>query len=396
MRGQRITTRRLDPFGVYIHFPFCRSKCGYCDFPSVASAEIPDGAYTKAVLDELEARSAAYAQLDLRSIYLGGGTPSLWSTGSLDRVLAATSSRFTTQAVPEVTLELNPGPPDAPLAEAAYEQLLRAGLNRLSIGIQSLDDRMLELLGRVHDARAARQTVRRARAAGFERISCDLIFGLPGQTVAHHLDQLNALVDLGPEHISAYSLTLSAAAPMRHAGLVPVSDDLMAELMAAGSALLEGAGYQQYEVSSFARPGAQSVHNVLVWAGQPYLGLGAYAHSMLPEGPSTLRVANPGLELYLRPSTYAGTPPRHGDAAMERLDPPGSCFEHLFMGLRTTAGVAREGYRRRFGADVEEHFRDPLGALQRDGLVTLSTAAVSPTARGLLFGDEVALRLVPS
>jgi oxygen-independent coproporphyrinogen-3 oxidase len=396
MRGQRITTRSALPFGVYVHFPFCRSKCGYCDFASVARSVIPDGAYTAAVLGELEARSAAYAGRDLRSIYLGGGTPSLWSIGSLNRVLKATLQRFAQSVTPEVTLEINPGSPGAPIGEVFYEQLLQTGVNRLSVGIQSLDDGMLELLGRVHDGHTARVTVHSARDAGFERISCDLIFGLPGQTVAHHLDQLHALVDLAPDHISAYSLTLSAAAPMRRAGLTPAPGDLIAEMMAEGILLLERAGYQQYEVSSFAVLGAQSVHNGLVWDGQPYLGLGAYAHSMLTDGPRTLRVANPALEPYLRRPAYVGTPPRHGEASMERLEPPRSCFEHLFMGLRTTAGVQREDYQRRFGVDVLDHFGAELGTLQRDGLVTLSTAAVSPTQRGLLFGDEVALRLVPN
>ena len=373
------------PFGVYIHFPFCVAKCGYCDFASLACPpeRIPHRRYADAVLCELSARAAPYEAGELRSVYFGGGTPSLWERSELRRVLEAVQTRFAGRAAadPEITVEANPGTLDG----RGFEELLAAGASRISLGVQSLDDEMLRLLSRIHDAAAARRAVREARAAGVQNLSLDLMAGLPGQSLEHHLRQLEQLLELGPDHVSVYALSLSRHAPLRRAGLAPAPDELVAEMLEAAAERLERAGLPQYEVSNFAAPARRSRHNALCWAGWPYLGLGAAAHSMWPDGPRTLRRANPGLPRYLQAP---------GGGSEETVDEPASRHEVLFLGLRTVEGVQRALYRQRFGADPLDHFGPRLYAFEAQGLVCLLPDRIVPTPRGLWLADELALQLM--
>jgi oxygen-independent coproporphyrinogen-3 oxidase len=372
-------------FGVYIHVPFCLRRCGYCDFASSAidPGRIPHRRYVDALLTELGARAADHEELELSTIYLGGGTPTLLAVAELGRILGAIRTRFRPASTElEVTIEANPGTVDG----ARLAGLRAVGVNRLSLGVQSLDDRCLQLLGRIHDAAAARAAVREARAAGFARLSCDLIFGLPGQTLAHHLDQLRRLLELGPDHVSAYALSLSPESPLSRAGLEPAGDDLQAEMMEAGRELLESAGLPQYEVSSFAPPLERSRHNALCWSGHPYLGLGASAHSMLIRGAETLRIANPPIDRYLAAPT--------GAASLERVAEKASRNELLFLGLRTTDGVDRAFYAARFGADPLAHVGRAIRELAALGLLTVGETRIAPTRRGIWFADELALRLL--
>lgn len=376
-------------FGVYIHFPFCRSKCGYCDFSSAATETIPHVAYANAILREVQARGLQYSTGTLRSIYLGGGTPSLWNPEQISRVLAAVRHRFGCLDDLEVTLEANPSSVD----EQALASWREAGVDRLSIGVQSLDDGFLRMLGRIHTSSQAHQAVTMAREAGFRNVSCDLIFGLPGQSLEHHLGQLRSLVDLEPNHISAYSLTLAPDAPLRRQGLLPGSDDLVAEMMEQGRALLDAAGLPQYEVSSYSAPRYQSNHNALIWAGWPYLGLGAYAHSMVFSGPRTYRTINSDLSAYLQ-GELTGSPPVVSGAQVEVVDEPRSRWEMILLGLRTTVGLDRLAYRLRFGEDVTEHYGAAIFTLMEQGLVRLDQDRLAPTSRGIWFADDIALRMV--
>jgi oxygen-independent coproporphyrinogen-3 oxidase len=385
-------------FGIYIHFPFCRSKCGYCDFPSVAEQQIPHRAYADAVLAELDLRAHHFETYLLRSVYFGGGTPSLWETEQLRRVLRAVFQRFDRVGEIEVTLELNPGSIDDP---ATYAGLIESGVNRLSIGVQSLDDRYLELLQRPHDGRSARLAVDQARRAGFHNISCDLIFGLPRQSLDHQLEQIGQLVELSPSHLSTYSLTLGPTAPLRRQkGVTLPTEEVVAEMMERGRGALASAGFVQYEVSSFARPGLESVHNSLVWAGRPYLGLGAFAHSMSFREGKTYRVQNPPIDRYLASSDERGPGAapdevaRIAGASLEVVDEPMSRLEMVFLGLRTVAGLDRRAYSLRFGADVLEHYGSGVKRLQEQGLVECDRFRVAPTARGIWFADGLAEHLL--
>ncbi len=380
-----------EPLGVYIHFPFCRSKCGYCDFASSAVAEIPHLQYAEAVLEELAGRAGAFAGRELKSIYLGGGTPSLWDPRQVARIIQGICRAFNWTTEPEITLEVNPGTVD----QGTLIALRGAGVNRLSIGIQSLDDTTLRLLTRTHDARDAIQATRQARSAGFDNLSCDLICGIPGQTIAHHRRQLQGLLDLRPDHISLYGLTLSARCALRRAGYLPVSDDLMAEMLEEGREMLAQAGVLQYEVSNFARNSRRSMHNMLIWQGGAYLGLGASAHSMLYAGAETYRSANPALTKYLRAKVQLTHPlPAPAGALEERISGASARHEVMFLGLRTADGVDRAFFRRRFGEDPLDHYEMALEQLVSGGLVSISRERIRPTPKGLWFADELALRLM--
>jgi len=366
--------------GLYIHFPFCAARCGYCDFYSTVM-QVPHRRYGDAVLRELE-RRVGEIEGRLTSIYVGGGTPSLWDVDELGRVLRWVAAVHGVELGQiEVTLEINPGSVDA----RGLARLVAAGINRASVGVQSMDDDLLVLLGRRHDVQDSARTVRRARAAGFASVSCDLICGVPGQTLGQHLDGLSRLLELEPDHLSLYSLTLSAASPLGRRGLRPAGQDLAAEMLRRGREVLSGAGLEQYEVSNYARPGHPCRHNCAVWAGMPYLGLGAGAHSLAWDGRANLRRANPELDRYL-----AGVGP-----TVERVEPCAARFEALFLGLRTRAGIRRATHASRFGLDPVDELGPQLEPLLANGLITVDPDWIRPTEEGIWFADDLALRTAP-
>lgn len=374
----------MASFAVYIHYPFCGSRCGYCSFPTTAPEAAPQEAYADALLRELEARELPGGAI--RSVYVGGGTPSLWRGDELARVVEAVLGRC--GAAEEVTVEANP----ASLRPSWLERLVRAGVNRLSLGVQSTDDEVLALLGRRHTVARAREAVAMAQDAGIRNLGCDVIMALPRQTVEHHLRDISALVELGPQHISTYGLTLAPEAPLRRAGHAPASDDAMARMMEAGRRALEQHGFAHYEVSNYCQPGRHSRHNAALWAGQPYVGLGAWAHSATYLGPETERRANPGPTQYL--DVWSGTAaPNHHGAKVERVDAAGSRLEALMLGLRTVEGVDRQRYEERFGVDLDERHGQKIQVLARAGLVNLDLGRLRPTRKGIWFADELALQI---
>lgn len=374
-----------------MHYPNCRRKCGYCDFATVVDTGFDNRRYVDAVVSELKGRAADFHDIgDLCSIFFGGGTPSLCPPSELARIVEAATSSFTPSSDLEVTVEANPGTVDA----QAFVDLKQAGVNRLSFGIQSLDDRLLKTLTRIHDAATAKSAFALARAAGFDNISCDLIFGIAGQDLDSHLAQLASFLDLGPEHISTYALTLSETSPLYRQGQRPVSSDLSAEMMERGRDLLVEAGFAHYEVSNFARPERSCIHNAMVWQGFPYLGLGPSAHSLVVEaGQRAYRIANPTVASYLEAEIVPGRPAHLARAQVESVDMQTLAYEGLFLGLRTEAGVDRALFRSRFGYDPTERFAAALDALTASGLLRVESERIVPTLRGLFFADDVALRL---
>jgi oxygen-independent coproporphyrinogen-3 oxidase len=382
--------------GVYVHFPFCRSRCPYCDFATEARSILPHDEYATAVLEELRWRAPEYAGRHLRSIYFGGGTPGLWRADRvvaiIDGVTAACGGRVSDDAL-EVTLEANPDD----VSHMELGALRAGGVNRLSLGIQSLDDAELKTLGRRSDRATAISAIRRARAAGFARLSCDLMSGLPGQTCAQLRVTVDELIQLGPEHISIYHLTLEGNAPLamkERQGLLRLPDQgLQVEMFEMCRELLAAAGYGHYEVSNFARAGHEAVHNSLYWRGDEYLGLGAAAHSMraLAGGAQIERRANPReLDRYL-------TVVRTADSRVierEVLDHDAQRREALWLGLRMLAGISRVDYVRRYGIDPVAVVPEACADLAAQGLLEVTAEHVRLTRRGLLFADEVALRFL--
>ena len=268
-----------DCRSLYVHVPFCRSKCAYCDFNSYAGQEGLIPAYVDALLREAAAWSEAAETLD--TVYLGGGTPSLLPLSQMERLMTGLHGSFTFAADAEVSLEANPESVDLPNLRGLRE----LGFNRLSIGVQSFDDRELRFLGRVHDTATAEAAYAAARQAGFANVSLDLIFGLPGQRPAQWRRSLEKALTLEPEHLSLYALTVEEETPLATriaAGESRAPDeDAQAEMYAWSEEALALAGYEHYEISNWARPGRRCRHNLTYWQSDPYLGLGAGAHSYL-------------------------------------------------------------------------------------------------------------------
>jgi oxygen-independent coproporphyrinogen-3 oxidase len=378
--------------GVYLHLPLCARRCGYCDFATVVGEDFPFERYAEKLVLEATHRADAYRRWPLSSIYFGGGSPSLWQPGLLGRLVRQLSSLFECGETVEVTAELNPQ--DA--SDGLLDGYLAAGINRLSIGVQSLDDEVLRRLTREHDAATSHAAYLAARRAGFDNISCDMIFGIAGQTVEHHLDQTRRLLDWQPDHLSLYQLTLAKNSALWRQGERPVDDDASAAMLEAGRDVLQAAGFAQYEVSNYARGGRVAVHNSCVWRGYPYLGLGASAHSLSVVRDRHVRVRNPPFSRYLSGPIEDAADPNLvavDGALVEQLDAAHSEKELLLLGLRTRRGVDRAFYRQRFGVDPAERYRAALASFVRAGMLEVDARAIRPTARGIWLADELTVRL---
>jgi oxygen-independent coproporphyrinogen-3 oxidase len=356
-------------------------------------SEIPHDGYADAVIGELAARRPWFEGAGpLASIYFGGGTPGLWRADALGRVLEAARLAFGAPPAEalEITVEANPGEVD----EGGLAALRRAGVNRLSLGAQSFEDRWLRALGRNHDAAAIPAAVRAARGAGFAAVSLDLIFGIPGQSRDDWRRALDAAIALAPEHVSAYALTIergTAFGALARAGkLAPPDDEEAAAMYEDAGAALASAGLTRYEVSSYARPDHRARHNSLYWSGAPYLGLGASAASFRPLADGTgLRFSNPrATDTYLAAARAAAVLPRH----VERRSAAELEDEALWLGLRTVDGIDRAAHRARYGRDPLEG-RPGASACLEAGWLAVDEGSVRLTPAGFLLADEVATRL---
>ena len=380
------------PFALYAHIPWCRHVCPYCDFNVYASSEPPETPYIEALAAELAARAARapWRGRALRSVYLGGGTPSLLSANAIVTLLEAAARAFGLVPGAEVTIEANPGG----LTEERLRGYRGAGITRLSLGAQSFTPAHLRTLGRDHTLDDIGAAVAAARAAGFENLSLDLIFGVPGGTVADWKGDLAAALALEPPHVSAYSLTYEESTPFfawRARGrLVPVGEDDEAAMAEATVDTLEAAGLRRYEISSFARPGYESRHNLAYWDGSDYLGIGAGAHSFAATPAPGRRLANERL-----PARYVAAVAATGSAVAseEWLTEAQARAEFCFTGLRQVTGVDTTAFRQRFGCDVEEAFPH-VARLVADDLVERVAGRLRLTARGLRFADTVAARFL--
>ncbi len=378
-------------FALYVHVPYCRHVCPYCDFNVVASARPPESAYVTTLVAEMRAYAEheAWRGRRLKTVYLGGGTPSLFSPAAVAALLEAAAHHFGIESGAEVTLEANPGT----VTRASLAGYAGAGVNRLSLGSQSFHPALLNTLGRDHAPRDTYAAVAAARAAGLGNVSLDLIFAVPGATLADWEADLRAAVALAPEHVSAYALTYETGTPFhtwRSAGrLTAVDDDLEAAMAESAGATLAAAGYARYEISSWARPGFASRHNQSYWDGTDYLGLGAGAHSFAA-GPPARRWAN-----QRPPEAYRAAVASGGTAVgqEERLSPAQAESDAVVTGLRRLAGVDAEGFERRFGRPLEVAF-PKLTRLVEDGLLERTGGQVRLTSRGLTFADSVAANFV--
>ncbi|MBT3268920.1 radical SAM family heme chaperone HemW [Candidatus Poribacteria bacterium] len=375
-----------SPRGLYIHVPFCLYRCYYCDFAT--SPHVPG--VVDPFLESVRREAATYASADssIASIYLGGGTPSVLSGDQMLRLLAAMRATFPVSDGVEVTVEANP----ETLAAAKLRAYRDAGVTRLSIGVQALDDATLKRLGRDHTAEHSTRAVRMARDADFESVSVDLIFGLPGQDSEHWSATLQDGLALRPDHISLYGLTVEPKTVFdfmrRQQTLSVPSDDQQADMYAEAIDTALAAGYEHYEISSFASPGHESRHNMTYWADESYIGLGPSACGYL----AGRRYANVrGTRSYMKRVDA-------GDSAVveeETLTGIDARAQTLMLGLRRLGGVRRDDYHRRYGRDIVDDFGDTMAPLEDAGLLRLSAASIRLTRRGVLLSNEVFVRLLP-
>jgi len=371
-----------DSIALYIHFPFCLSICPYCDFDRQATGFDRIDVYLEAV--ERELRDCPRERV--HSIFFGGGTPSLMQPAQLEGLLQAARERFDVEDDAEITVECNPG--DADLAK--LQAFRRAGANRLSFGVQSLDDAYLKVLGRRHSSEQARQAAQWAREDGFA-FNLDFMFGLPGQSLQHWQHTLEQAVQLAPDHLSCYLLTLDEKVQMgrdvARGKLVLPQDDELAEMYTTTRQQLAAAGFEQYEISNWARPGQASRHNLTYWRDGEWLGVGAGAASAY----AGKRWKNtPVLERYISSMKATGAAARVEDEAPDRLT---RMLDTLTLGLRLREGLSLEAFRGRYGVELEACLGDTGTWLQGSGFVEFADGRLRIAEDHQLITNEILVRI---
>ncbi len=372
---------------LYLHIPFCRQKCGYCSFVSHAGREADISAYVEALKKELTLRVAGNC---LNTVYFGGGTPSLLAHEQLNDIMSTIHSLCPVDKDAEITIEANPGTVD----EAYLAVVRKLGINRLSLGMQSLDDTGLVMLGRIHSAAEAREAVQFARNAGFANLNVDLIYSLPGQSLASWKKTLKGVVELAPEHISLYPLTLEGDEPIcvaiERGELSSLNPDLAAEHYELAEDLLAAHGYGHYEISNWAKQGYECRHNLVYWQGLPYIGAGVAAHSYI-DGHRCANTAD--LDEYLNAFRGGSRTALDWD---EEISPELRLAEAVILGLRLSRGISPGSIRSRFGMDLLGRYGKQVDALAGLGLLESVDDNIRLTRRGRLLGNEVFWRFLPA
>ena len=410
-RDCRVTSGSTSlPLGIYISVPFCRTKCSYCNFASgVFSAQAYDAYVARVCEDigrsgEVAARLGAQIERDVDTVYLGGGTPTVLTPAQLERMFATLRGQFDVTADAEITVECAPGT----LSDEMLDALLRCGVNRVSLGVQSFVDRESRAVGRLHTRDVTMSDIARLRGAGIENLNVDLIAGLPHQTCESWRYSVDEAIATGVPHASVYMLEvdedsrlgqeLIAGGTRYHAHFVP-DDDATADFYVEACERLDAAGVWQYEISNFAQPGCESRHNLKYWTRQPYLGFGVDAHSMLPAGRGAIRVAQPdSLEAFIAAGAASGSGelPVAGAQSpiVTRVDEGGALEESFFLGLRLNRGVDLQGLASRFGTSAIAAFDKPIAELLDARLLERAGSRLRLTERGRLLSNEVFQRFV--
>ncbi len=379
---------------IYLHIPFCGSKCRYCDFASWPGQEALMPAYVEAVCTEAQAMAEAWPDTQAETVFIGGGTPSILPPELLDRLLEGVLHRFPLAPGAEFTSEANPGT----LTAAWLETAVRRGVNRLSMGMQAFQPELLRMLGRRHSFADVQASVRLARDAGIRSLNLDLMFGLPGQTEADWSETLEAALSLEPEHLSCYGLIPEEGTPLMadlEAGRLSLPDeDTERAMYDTAIRRLRAAGFAQYEISNFARPGFACRHNIGYWKRVPYIGLGLGAASLLPpraEDAGSVRTANPAtLPDYLAMVERRDWSMR----ASETVSPADARFESMMLGLRMTEGVSEAAFQAMHGVSLGSVYGPRLRSLAERGLVEHTDGCWRLTRRGMDIQNSILVELM--
>ena len=367
---------------LYIHIPFCAKKCGYCDFLSGPAAVSVQQRYVEQLIEEIACQSAHYPGYQVPSVYLGGGTPSLLGAKDICQIMEQVKSVFELSDTPEVTIEANPGTVTMEKLKAWSE----AGINRVSIGLQSADDKELKNLGRIHTYDEFLKTYQRVRQAGFDNVNIDLMSALPGQTLASWRSTLKKVARLKPEHISAYSLTIEEGTPFYqqyhgHPELLPGEDEER-EMYYATKQILQDMGFRRYEISNYAKSGRECRHNIGYWTGTEYLGLGLGSSSYI-QGFRFHNEEDLGRYCRIRMKGEDADDRRHQDII--HLTDKEKMEEFMFLGLRMMDGVSGSEFLKRFGVNMWNVYGDVLGKLVENHLIQ----ADNPYIRLTDFGVDI-------
>jgi len=377
-----------DLLGVYIHIPFCRQKCFYCDFPSYAGLEKLFDDYAAALCREIDRRSGLFSACRVDTVFFGGGTPTLLPVKTLTSILETLQRRFSVLGDAEISTEANPGTIDRETLRA----LRSAGFNRLSIGVQSFSDRVLQAAGRIHTGRQAIQAVLAAQAAGFDNISIDLMYGLPEQTLQDVSSSLRQAVDLPVSHVSVYGLKVEETTPLEaalSAGRVtlPEEDDELA-MYELATRFLPDHGYLRYEISNYAQPGKECRHNLKYWRYQSYLGFGAAACSFFADE----RLTN---TMDVREYIVDVNADKSPVAIKERIEKDTAMAEYVFLALRTKEGIRFAEFFHRFCVDFPSYYMEEIKTLRQQQLIYVTAHGIGLTVLGMRFGNRVFAAFLP-
>lgn len=376
----------MEAISIYIHIPMCVKKCAYCDFTSFSGRMNQRDAYTDAVCREMREQAAFFGARRVNTVFFGGGTPTLMTGGQIRRIMDTLRACFDLAPDAEITMEGNPGTLSAENL-AAYRA---AGVNRLSLGVQSMDDGLLAGIGRIHTAAQAKQAVSMVREAGFENLNLDLMLGLPGQTAAQWRDTLGQAIALEPEHLSCYSLILEEGTPLerqvREGTCAPLPDeDALCEMDDCTEEMTRQAGYARYEVSNYAKAGKECRHNIVYWECLPYLGIGCAAHSDL----DGRRFYNPDhWEDYFQAIGQKKRTAEGDDSREERM------FERVMMGLRMIRGMDEGRFERDFHMRPEEVWKKSIPQMKERKLMESGNGRLYLTRRGMQVMNAVLVEML--
>ena len=379
---------------IYVHIPFCKSKCAYCDFSSCAGQEDLMASYCEAVASEIAQKEKQYGPLAISTVYIGGGTPSLMPPIMMEGLLGHLFHAFPLQPHAEVTCEANPGT----LTVDFLRTLKNCGVNRISLGVQAKQDRLLKMLGRIHRWAQVESSVAMIREAGFDNLNLDLMFGLPGQTREEWRETMTEAMRLSPEHLSMYGLILEEGTPLKEwvsvGKLQMPADEVERAMYEDALTAASKSGFVQYEVSNFALPGRECRHNLGYWQGEYYLGLGAAAHSCMPcekDKGAYVRFGNVrGLTDYLK----AADDSRLIHEEHHIISPREAEFETFMLGLRVVNGISPADFIRRHGRTMEEAFGEKIKALVGKGLLEYRNGCLRLTRKGMDVQNAVLVELM--
>jgi putative oxygen-independent coproporphyrinogen III oxidase len=370
------------PLSLYIHLPWCVRKCPYCDFNShEAKDSLPEELYVAALIDELRTHASLLAQRPLISIFFGGGTPSLFSPEAIARILQGVHQHATLAPDCEITLEANPGTID----QDRFIGFRAAGVNRLSLGIQSLDADKLKTLGRIHDREQALRAMSFVREAGFSNFNVDIMYGLPQQTIDEALEDIKAALTFKPTHFSWYQLTIEPNTLFHHQPPTLPPDDALWEMQQAGQALIHSLGYQQYEVSAYAQPNRECLHNRNYWEFSDYLGIGAGAHSKITDVDANGKIWR--MAQVKNPRDYLEAAKRRA-VAKTPVNEKDRAFEFMLNALRLTEGVPAELFEQRTGLSLQT-IAPLLNQARERGLLEHDTKRICPSERGRQYLNDL-------